>query len=74
MVSSLRLSGLNIGRPSYRSAHRGPRAGSRPDGSTGERQDAHARTRLGKLLAQKLDGKRPTGMGRWIEAKGLAVL
>ena len=35
---------------------------------TGERQDTHARTHLGKLLVQKSDQKRPTGIGRWIEA------
>jgi hypothetical protein len=35
---------------------------------TGERQDTHARIHPGKLLVQKSDQKRPTGIGRWIEA------
>jgi hypothetical protein len=34
---------------------------------TGERQEARARIHLGKLLVQKSDRKRSTGIGRWIE-------
>ena len=35
---------------------------------TGERQDTHAPIHHGKLLVQESGRKRPTGIGRWIEA------
>jgi hypothetical protein len=44
-----------------------PRARN-PGQAAGQRQDAHARIHPGKLLVQKSDRKRPTGIGRWIEA------
>jgi hypothetical protein len=36
--------------------------------TAGERQDAHARNHLAKLLAQESSRKRATRIDRWIEA------
>src|SRR6266581_3387460 len=46
-----------------------PAPGTRTSRRTGERQNAHGPIHPGKLLVQESGGKRPTGIGRWIEAK-----
>jgi hypothetical protein len=53
-------------------SHPNPRPRTRNPGQAaaqGERQDTHARIHPRKLLAQKSERKRPTGIGRWIEAQ-----
>ena len=46
-----------------------PSPGTRTSRTTGERQDAHARIHLAKLLVRESDRKRPAVIDRWIEAK-----
>jgi Transposase DDE domain group 1 len=46
-----------------------PNQEPRTSRTTGERQDTHARIQPGKLLVQESARKRPTRIGRWIEAK-----
>ena len=46
-----------------------PEQEPRPSRRTGERQEAHARIYPEKPLGQESGQKRPTGIGRWIEAK-----
>ena len=49
-----------------------PEPGPRTSRRAGERQDAHVRTHLAKLLVQESGRKRATGIVRWIEAKAPA--
>jgi hypothetical protein len=60
--------------PTAMTATRTPHPAQEPRTSrrTGERQDAHARNHLAKLLVQESSRKRATGIGRWIEAKPLS--
>ena len=46
-----------------------PEPGTLDKPQKGERQGARARNRPGKLLRQESGRKRPTGIGRWIEAQ-----
>ena len=45
-----------------------PGPGTRTSRRKGGRRDTRARIHLGKLLVQESGRKRPTGIGRWIEA------